>query len=246
MPRSAWRKEVKLGFDFLRDSKLSGNHPPLENVVRYYEDHAPERLPRAELPVTVSKPPVRFERICTGWLPNVPSFPGVANLDLVPLFGRGTLELLACDTRIDRVLLLKPYEASPVWQPLAQVPVPDHAKVIDLDGDGRRDIIVAGLGQFFPTDDKLGSVVWLRAIDGGRFEPVTILAGVGRVADVQAADFNSDGRLDLVVAVFGWRRTGEILYLENRTSDWAQPEFVPTRVDERHGAIHVGGPTLSP
>jgi hypothetical protein len=59
------------------------------------------------------------------------------------------------------------------------------------------------------------------------------------VADVQAADFNGDGKLDLVVAVFGWRKTGEILYLENRTTDWSKPEFVPHVVDSRHGAIHV-------
>ncbi len=169
----------------------------------------------------------------------MPPYPGVANVKLAPLFGSDTLELLACDTRIDRLLLLKPYETSAVWQPVAPVAVPDHATVIDLDGDGRRDVLVASLGQFFPTDDKLGSVVWLRAIEGGRFEPGTILDGVGRVADVQAADFNGDGRLDLVVAVFGWRNTGEILYLENRTSDWSRPEFTAQQVDDRHGAIHV-------
>jgi hypothetical protein len=59
------------------------------------------------------------------------------------------------------------------------------------------------------------------------------------VADVQAADFRGIGRLDLVVAVFGWRRTGEILYLENRTTDWAHPVFVPHVLDERTGGIHV-------
>jgi tetratricopeptide (TPR) repeat protein len=239
MPRAAWRKEVKLGFDFLRDSKLSGDYPPLENVVRFYEEQAPERLPRVELPAPESKPPVRFERAGAGWLANVPPFPGVANAELASLFGGEQRELLACDTRIDRVMLLRPYESSPAWQPLAQVPVPDRATVADLDGDGRRDILVAALGQFFPTDDKLGSVVWLRAVDDGRFELVTILEGVGRVADIQAADFNGDGRLDLVVAIFGWRKTGEILYLENRTTDWARPEFVPRQMDERHGAIHV-------
>jgi len=59
------------------------------------------------------------------------------------------------------------------------------------------------------------------------------------VADVQAADFNGDGKIDLIVAAFGWRETGEIIYLENQTTDWDHPKFVPHVVDDRHGTIHV-------
>jgi hypothetical protein len=82
-------------------------------------------------------------------------------------------------------------------------------------------------------------VVWLRGDAGGNFTAIPLLEGVGRVADVQAADFQGNGKLDLVVAVFGWRRTGEILYLENRTTDWTHPVFVPHVLDDRTGAIHV-------
>src|SRR5205807_3983394 len=67
----------------------------------------------------------------------------------------------------------------------------------------------------------------------------TLLDGVGRVADVQAADFRGTGKPDLVVAVFGWHTTCEILFLENQTSDWAKPKFVPKMLDPRHGGIHV-------
>jgi hypothetical protein len=65
------------------------------------------------------------------------------------------------------------------------------------------------------------------------------LDGVGRVADVEAADFNGDGKLDLIVGVFGWTRTGEIIYLENHTTDWSQPVFARYVLDDRHGTIHV-------
>jgi hypothetical protein len=101
------------------------------------------------------------------------------------------------------VLVLKPYEPSPGGQALPQVIAPSHTAVTDLDSDERQDVLVASLGNFFPTDDKVGKVVWLRAMPEGRFEATTLLEGVGRVSDVQAADFSSDRRL--VVAVFGWR-----------------------------------------
>ena len=109
-----------------------------------------------------AKPPVKFEKKGTGWMVNLPPYPGVANVNLARLLGSEKQELLLCDTRLDRVLVLKPYEPSPGGQALPQVIAPSHTAVADLDGDGRQDVLVAGLGNFFPTDDKVGKVVWLR------------------------------------------------------------------------------------
>src|SRR5262249_24206263 len=168
-----------------------------------------------------------------------PPAPAVSNVTLVPLFDDRRLDVLACDLRAGLVLALKPYAPAPAWQVLGAVPNPAHAEVVDLDGDGVKDILVANLGSAESTDRRTGSVVWLRGERDGRFTPITLLEGVGRVADVQAADFRGVGKLDLVVSVFGWRTTGEVLYLENRTTDWSHPVFVPHVLDDRHGAIHV-------
>jgi hypothetical protein len=155
------------------------------------------------------------------------------------LFDDRKLDLLVCDMRGGWISVLKPYEKDPVPKILGRVANPAHAEVVDLDGDGHKDIIVADLGGFYPTNDPVGKVVLLKGDGKGKFTPITLLDKVGRVADVQAADFNGDGKLDLVVAVFGWRTTGEIIYLENQTTDWTRPKFIPHVLDTRHGAIHV-------
>ncbi len=239
MPRAAWRKEVKQGYDFLRNSFLAGDFPAFESVVAYYESKAPISLPKIEQSVTSAKPPVAFEKRGTGYMPRLPPSPGVTNANLAKLSGTNKQELLLCETRQDALMVLKPYDAGPGGIIIPQVPSPCHTTVCDLDLDGRDDILVASIGSFFPTDDRLGKVMWLHGKPGGQFDAVELLGGLGRVTDIQVADFNGDKKLDLVVAVYGWRSTGAILYLENQTSDWSQPKFVQHVVDPRHGAIHV-------
>jgi hypothetical protein len=237
-PRDSWRKEVRQAYDFLRDSALSLEYPPLEGVVRYYESRAPHELALVRPQDYAGPVPVQFDRHDYR-PPGGATLPAVAHVNLVHLFDPRRLDVLACDMRSGQVAVLRPYEPSPTWRVLARLPVPAHAEVVDLDGDGHLDILVACLGGFYPTDARVGSVVWLRGSADGTFTPITLLEGVGRVADVRAADFRGTGKLDLVVAVFGWRKTGEIVLLENHTTDWSKPRFVPRVLDERHGAIHV-------
>jgi FG-GAP-like repeat len=237
-PKHLWRKEVKGGYDFFRRSTRALASPSAEAVVLYYENRAPAELLLPAPTYAVGPCPVRFEKTDLA-LPGEMRSPAVSNLNLVNLTDARKKDVLVCDMRGGRVLLLRPTDPADRWRVLGQVAHPAHAEVVDLDGDGIKDILVANLGSFNPTDDKVGSVVWLKGKADGTFTPITLLEGVGRVADVQAADFNGDGKLDLVVAVFGWRQTGEILYLENHTTDWSRPTFVPKVLDDRHGAIHV-------
>lgn len=236
-PRSLWRKEVKQGFEFYHASGLSLDAPSLESVVRYYEQRAAEELPALPANREEGPCPVQMKRHNGGAMGK--QTPAVANLLLASLGDSQPLDLIACDMRSGDIAALRTSDPSASWRVLGDVPVPAHVEVVDLDKDRHRDLLIASLGAFYPTDSRVGGVYWLRGSADGRYKAVSLLGGVGRVADVQAADFNGDGKLDLIVAVFGWRKIGEILYLENRTTDWAMPSFVAQTVDPRHGAIHV-------
>jgi hypothetical protein len=242
-PRWAWPEEVRKAYKVIAESNLNlqslgGRPPPMEEVLRYYEERAPLELPRAVIERATTPLPVRFRPTTYPPLPEAAQ-PAISNVNLVHLFDDRRLDLLACDMRAGLVLALRPYASAPAWQVLGRVPHPCHTQVVDLDGDGVKDILVANLGSMEPADHYDGSVVWLRGRRDGSFTAIPLLTGVGRVADVRAADFRRTGKLDLVVAEFGWFRTGRVLYLENQTTDWSRPKFVPRVLDERHGAIHV-------
>jgi hypothetical protein len=238
LPRSAWRKEVRQGYDFLRqDAKPGGALPPLEAVVQYYERRAPASLeiPRPE-PATQS-PPVTLTRRSIPPAQGAREV-GITHVSLAPLGHPLRPELLVCDALAQQVLALSLSDIEPKWRVLAEGLACARAEVVDLDGDGAQDVVLACLGSFYATDDHVGSVVWLRQTGGGQFEPHTLLEGIGRVADVRAADFTGDRRLDLVAAVFGWRQTGDIRLLVQEATT-GTPRFTSRVVDGRHGTTHV-------
>ena len=236
-PRKNRRFEVMQGYGLYEHSNYDNPRlrgltvPPPASVIEYFEKRAPEELPRLPAEPPLGRQPVAFDRRDISY--PAKSFPAVSNVNLVHLTDAKRLDLLVCDMRSGEVLLLKPYEKEPTWKVLAKLANPCHAEVVDLNGDGIKDLIVADLGNLSPTNEKVGRVVWLRGNPDGTFTPFTLLEGVGRVADVQAADFNGDGKIDLIAGVFGWRFTGEIIYLENQTTDWKQPKFARHVFDDR-------------
>jgi hypothetical protein len=237
-PKSLWPIEVRRAYDFFRNSKYRADALDMDAVIEYYVRRAPERLPPAEkCAAATAGLPVELRRL--GWAPPSGGHPaGVLNVELARLFTDDKLDLLVCHSNPGRLWAVKPYDHPPSWHLLGEILAPCHVQVVDLDGDGIKDLLVADLGSKNPTTDSTGRVIWLRGDAGGRFTPITLLEGVGRVTDVQAADFRRNGKLDLVVAVFGWQ-AGAILHLENRTTDWAMPQFSRHLLDDRSGTIHV-------
>jgi hypothetical protein len=225
----------------IRDGSEAGAAPTAEipadflAALAWYERRAP-----AALAAPAAWPPPSSPWTAPRGLspPAAPPTPVVSDVLLADVDGDARPELVVCDMRHGMVLLGRPYDRAAGLTLLASVPHPARAQVTDLDGDGKRDVLVADLGEFLPRDHDKGAVVWLRGLGDGRVAPFAI-GGLPRVAGVEAADLDGDGDKDLIVAAFGYRRTGQLLVLENRTTDWARPAFSPIVVDARPGAVRA-------
>ena len=143
--------------------------------------------------------------------------PLVTNVRIADLDADGRPDVLACDGRRNRVLWYR-NKADGVW---VEAPIGDElacpvgTAVVDLDKDGDLDVVVAVLGDIWPTDARVGRVVWLENKGSGNFTNRVLLDHVRRVSDVQAADLDGDGDVDLAVAEYGYDR-GCVLWLENK------------------------------
>ena len=206
-------------------------------MLPFFVNHAPERLP---LPASWPDPtesPLNSQ--CARFPPTRSTgAPAVSHVKLTDFDGDGHIDALITEMQQGVLLYARQISAARDLTVLASIPHPDHVTPVDLDKDGVQDLLVADLGEFPPFDHDHGAVIWLRGIANGKFGAMW-LDGWPRVADVEAGDFNDDGKTDLLVAAFGYYETGNISVLENKTSNYAQPQFATHVIDPRHGSIHV-------
>ncbi len=182
----------------------------LPHIKAFYYGSAPAELPR--LPYLAAAPsPLRFRGSGLGAKAGAPLVTHLApGLTVAPT------DLIVSDAGRREVLRL--WREDGRWQEraLGELVAPAHAQVVDLDGDGLLDVVVAELGEMAPSGKPVGKVVALLGEPSGTYLRRNLLEGLGRVTDVRAADLDGDGDLDLAVAVFGMNDVGGILWLENR------------------------------
>jgi hypothetical protein len=243
-PKSRWHEEVNRGFDFYDQSNRQDLvPPPVLAVEEYFRSRAPETLATITSP---SAPQSRLMSFRTQGLSLAPSETPAKNPVAVSFISHwqiaGTIQqqVIFSDMANGGINIANPNAAPVDTRRLSQLNNPAVVSRCDLNGNGRIDAVIADLGSFLPADHQLGRVIWLADVDQQDTVQagVVIAEGLGRVADVQHADFDSDGDIDLIVADFGWHKTGQIVLLRNDGTA-AAPKFVRQVIDPRPGTIHV-------
>jgi len=162
--------------------------------------------------------------------------PRIGSLEIVDLDKDNLPDVLVSDMLINRVGWIRQYPAGTYTERWISpvIAAPAHVSATDMDRDGDLDVLVASMGQLFASNDKIGSVVILENDGRQGFTPRTIVDRIARVTDVRGADFNRDGRLDLIVGQFGYD-DGETRWMEN-LGNW---QFRSHMLQRLSGVIHT-------
>lgn len=245
--RDAWPREVQRGYDFYFASGRSDLRvPPSSKIKAYYQSLSPDRIPLVSPHALDENARARFE--WTSLQVHDDRNPFFAGAGIVHIdFGAVGKGILLSDMRGGGVYWITGGPNSTwanedcVVSTVAKVRNPSRIVPADMNSDGTLDLLVADLGSFLPADHQSGRVLWLNrnTQESLSFDIVEILTDCGRVADMNPADFDGDGDIDLVVAEFGWHDTGSIIWLERIADELAASSFRPHVVDSRPGALQV-------
>lgn len=239
-PQSAWHEEVSRGFDFYFESGRNDlSPPPLAQVTDYFRDLAPKELVLPKPADSVDAPnPLRFriQDVTTNASRSEPASISFIDWTNGPSSGSFWISDMEHGSVVQQSI-----EGKVAWNRSDLCANPAAVRICDLDQNAEPDLILADLGSFQPADHDRGRLIWLPNFSRADSKPITILEKVGRVADAHVGDFDGDHRPDLVVAEFGWHRTGGIHVLYNREDNSATPavRFDRQTVDSRPGTIHV-------
>jgi len=162
--------------------------------------------------------------------------PIISSLVAIDLYNSGSPGLLICDGNRKTVSFLDLSQGINHEVTLASLPVPVKTAVYDHNEDGLLDIAVACIGKLEkPDDSRVGSAYILIQQKDQSFQINRLVDGFPRIADVQPIDMDLDGDLDHLLAIYGWRYSGQLAWMENKGKNKLQLHPLTTL----NGCSHV-------
>ncbi len=238
MPRAAWARVIQDMRGHLQNQNVPLTDQQNAELLHFYQSFSLERLPR--LPNDFLPPKLTFEKHSVGNPPSSPR-PHVTNVNITDLDQDGKADVIVCDELLGTVSWL-PYQKggpspeSPTEEiELAMVLAPVHTEVFDFDGDGDLDIAVASMGYMHPNDLLIGEAVLLINDGQQNFEKRVLISGTPRISDMQPGDIDGDGDIDFGLAMFGWRTTGAVGWLEQVSPE----KFELHTIAQINGVMHM-------
>ena len=229
MTRDGWPRNFTSMAKWMKEKNLPVDKEELTQLFQFYLDNSPEAFEMP--PDDFEECGLAFEKLAVGELPREER-PQVTNINVVDIDGDGIKEALVCDNLRSQVSVLKFQNNEWIETPLAHVNAPVKTAVFDFEGDGDMDIVVAGMGIMHPNEELDGEAHLLINQGNQSYILFGLIRGVARIADIQPGDFDGDGDTDFVIAKFGWRETGGLMWLEQRSPDTFRP----------HEIVGINGP----
>lgn len=114
--------------------------------------------------------------------------------------------------------------------------------VCDWNKDGFNDYLIGEIGATIVSDFKLGCVSLLIGKPDGSVDRHVIAEDLARTGEAVPFDYDEDGDLDVLVAEFGWNRSGGFRLLRNQTPPNTPADalrFNEEILDPRHGILAI-------
>ena len=238
MPRAAWEKVIPDMARYLHNQGISLSNQQATELQLFYQSFSPESLPL--LPDDFLPSKLKFEAHTAGAPPSSKR-PHVTNVNITDLDQNGRPDVVICDEYRGTVSWLNFDENEDALETpgneneLAMVLAPVHSKVFDFDNDGDLDIAVASMGYMHPNDLLIGEAILLINDGHQNFEKRVLISGTPRISDMQPGDIDGDGDIDFGLAMFGWRSTGAVGWLEQVSPE----KFELHTIAEINGVMHM-------